>query len=85
MLDTLSSGRYFLGGVDVSTVSEAGLIDIRKGNVGFIFQNFMLIDDLSVHENVELPLVSLKMPANRASSASTRGARARRPFAQGET
>jgi putative ABC transport system ATP-binding protein len=62
MLDTPTSGRYVLGGVEVSDASEARLAEIRKGNIGFIFQNFMLIDDLSVYENVELPLLSLNVP-----------------------
>ncbi len=62
MLDTPTSGHYALGGMEVSNASESHLADIRKGNIGFVFQNFMLIDDLSVFENVELPLLSLKMP-----------------------
>ena len=62
MLDAPTSGRYVLGGVDVSNASESQLAAIRKGNIGFIFQNFMLIDDLSVYENVELPLRCLNVP-----------------------
>jgi len=62
MLDTPTSGSYVLGGVEVSRASEARLAEIRRGNIGFIFQNFMLIDDLSVYENVELPLRALKVP-----------------------
>lgn len=62
MLDTPSTGCYALGGVDVSGASEDRLTEIRKGNIGFIFQSFMLIDDLSVYENVELPLLSLNVP-----------------------
>jgi putative ABC transport system ATP-binding protein len=62
MLDTPTSGRYTLGGVEVCNASEAQLAEIRKGNIGFIFQNFMLIDDLSVYENVELPLLCLNVP-----------------------
>jgi putative ABC transport system ATP-binding protein len=62
MLDMPTSGRYTLGGVEVSNASEAQLAEIRKGNIGFIFQNFMLIDDLSVYENVELPLLCLNVP-----------------------
>lgn len=62
MLDTATSGRYALGGVEVSDASESRLAEIRKGNIGFIFQNFMLIDDLSVYENVELPLRCLNVP-----------------------
>jgi putative ABC transport system ATP-binding protein len=62
MLDTPSSGRYELGGVEVSGASEAQLTEIRRGNIGFIFQSFQLIDELSVHENVELPLLCLNVP-----------------------
>ena len=65
MLDTPTSGSYAIGETEVSSSSEARLADIRRGNIGFIFQNFMLIDDLSVHENVELPLVCLKVPRAR--------------------
>jgi putative ABC transport system ATP-binding protein len=65
MLDSPSGGHYTLGGVDVSGASESQLAEIRKGNIGFVFQNFNLIDDLSVHENVELPLLSLKVPRKK--------------------
>jgi putative ABC transport system ATP-binding protein len=65
MLDTPTSGRYALGGVEVSDASESRLTEIRKGNIGFIFQNFMLIDDLSVYENVELPLLCLNVPRHK--------------------
>jgi putative ABC transport system ATP-binding protein len=61
MLDAPTSGRYTLGEVEVSNASEARLTEIRKGNIGFIFQNFMLLDDLSVYENVELPLRCLNV------------------------
>jgi putative ABC transport system ATP-binding protein len=65
MLDTPTSGHYALGEVVVSDASESQLAEIRKGNIGFIFQNFMLIDDLSVYENVELPLLCLNVPQNK--------------------
>jgi putative ABC transport system ATP-binding protein len=61
MLDTPSSGRYALGGIEVSGASESQLAEIRKGNIGFIFQSFILIDDLSVYQNVELPLLCLNV------------------------
>ncbi|MEA3176641.1 MAG: putative transport system ATP-binding protein [Gammaproteobacteria bacterium] len=64
MLDAPSSGRYELGGIEVSGASEAQLTEIRRGNIGFIFQSFQLIDELSVHENVELPLLCLNVPRN---------------------
>src|SRR5882757_5131758 len=65
MLDAPSSGRYTLGGVEVSGASEARLAEIRRGNIGFIFQSFNLIDDLSVYENVELPLLCLNVPRKK--------------------
>jgi putative ABC transport system ATP-binding protein len=65
MLDTPTSGRYALGDVEVSDASESRLAEIRKGHIGFIFQNFMLIDDLSVYENVELPLLCLNVSRNK--------------------
>ena len=65
MLDTPTSGRYALGEVEVSNASEAQLTEIRKGNIGFVFQNFMLLDDLSVYENVELPLRCLKVSRHK--------------------
>lgn len=65
MLDTPSSGLYALGGIEVSGASEARLAEIRRGNIGFIFQSFNLIDDLSVYENVELPLLCLNVPRRK--------------------
>src|ERR1700682_1552503 len=65
MLDAPTSGRYAIGEVEVSDASESRLAEIRKGNIGFIFQNFMLIDDLSVYENVELPLLCLNVPRKK--------------------
>ncbi len=57
MIDTPGGGTYHFGDTEVSRKSEAKLVSFRKQNVGFIFQSFNLIDDLSVHENVELPLL----------------------------
>lgn len=57
MIDSPSSGSYEFDGTEVSHLSESELTDIRKANVGFIFQNFNLIDELTVRENVELPLL----------------------------
>jgi putative ABC transport system ATP-binding protein len=65
MLDTPSSGHYTLGGIDVSGAAEPQLAEIRKGNIGFIFQSFNLIDELSVYENVELPLLCLDVPRKK--------------------
>jgi putative ABC transport system ATP-binding protein len=57
MIDTPTSGAYFFDGLDVSNKSEDDLVELRKKSFGFIFQGFNLLDDLSVHANVELPLV----------------------------
>jgi len=57
MIDTITSGHYVLGDREVSGLSESKLVELRKQYIGFIFQSFNLIDDLSVYENVELPLL----------------------------
>jgi len=63
LLDTPSSGTYLLDGKPVSNLSGADRAYIRNRNIGFIFQSFNLIGDLSVYENVELPLTYRGMPA----------------------
>lgn len=60
-LDSPSSGTYLFEGNQVEKMNENQLTALRKGNLGFIFQSFNLIDELSVYENVELPLVYLGM------------------------
>jgi putative ABC transport system ATP-binding protein len=57
LIDSPSSGEFFFGEREISRYSENRLADLRKGNVGFIFQSFNLIDELNVYENVELPLL----------------------------
>jgi putative ABC transport system ATP-binding protein len=57
MLDHIDQGEYIFDGKDISGFTENKLADIRKDNIGFIFQSFNLIDELTVFENVELPLV----------------------------
>src|SRR5210317_164700 len=59
MLDNPSVGDYYFGGTEVSKYKERQRTNLRKGNVGFVFQSFNLIDELNVFENVELPLVYL--------------------------
>ncbi len=61
LLDTPSSGRYYFDDVNVTRFNESQRTNFRRGRIGFIFQNFNLIDELSVFENVELPLLSLRM------------------------
>jgi putative ABC transport system ATP-binding protein len=62
MLDSPDSGRYAFNGEDVAGYPEGKLADIRKLNIGFIFQSFNLVDELTVAENVMLPLLYQKVP-----------------------
>ena len=57
MLDEPSSGSFEFNGIEVSKFNENKRSDLRKANIGFVFQSFNLIDELTVYENVELPLV----------------------------
>jgi putative ABC transport system ATP-binding protein len=63
LLDAPSSGQYFFNGEDVSKYKEKQRTGLRKGNIGFVFQSFNLIDELTVYENIELPLLYLKVTA----------------------
>lgn len=55
-LDSYEAGLYIFNNRDISALSEKQKLEIRKKNIGFVFQNFNLIDDLTVYENLELPL-----------------------------
>ena len=57
MLDKPESGSYKFLGTEISGLNEKGRSSVRKENIGFIFQNFNLIDELTVFENIELPLI----------------------------
>lgn len=61
MLDNPTDGSYSFAGHEVSGLRESQRTELRKGNLGFVFQSFNLIDELTVYENVELPLIYLKM------------------------
>ena len=65
LIDNPDSGKYFFLDEDVSSYSERQRAQLRKENIGFVFQSFNLIDELSVYENVELPLIYTKVPANQ--------------------
>jgi putative ABC transport system ATP-binding protein len=63
LLDNPSSGEYFFDGMEAGHLKERNRTLLRKGNIGFVFQSFNLIDELTVYENVELPLIYLKLKA----------------------
>lgn len=63
MLDSPDQGDYFFNGDNIARHSESKLSELRKHNIGFIFQSFNLIDELSVFENIELALLYHKIPA----------------------
>ncbi|MFZ0472444.1 MAG: ABC transporter ATP-binding protein, partial [Bacteroidales bacterium] len=63
LLDNPTSGSYIFNGTEVARLKERDRTIFRKGNIGFVFQSFNLIDELNVYENVELPLIYLKMKA----------------------
>ena len=63
MIDSPSGGDYFFNGKEVGRLSESKRSDVRKHNLGFVFQSFNLIDELTVFENVELPMLYTKVPA----------------------
>ena len=62
LLDMPNGGSYLFDGTEVAKFKEKQRANLRKANIGFVFQNFNLIDELSVYENVELPLIYNKVP-----------------------
>lgn len=64
LLDDINSGSYKLLDQEIVGLKEAKRSIIRKENIGFIFQNFNLIDELNVFDNIELPLIYNKMPSS---------------------
>ncbi|MEO7825642.1 MAG: ATP-binding cassette domain-containing protein, partial [Allosphingosinicella sp.] len=64
MLDSPSSGSYVFDGLEVAGLPEGKLANVRKQNIGFIFQSFNLVDELSVRENIELALLYHDVPAS---------------------
>lgn len=63
LLDNPTDGKYFLDGKEVGSLGESERTKLRKGAIGFVFQSFNLIEELNVFENVELPLIYMKVPA----------------------
>ena len=65
LLDNPTGGDYYFDGEEVGQLKERNRTLLRKGNIGFVFQSFNLIDELNVYENVELPLIYLKLKASQ--------------------
>ena len=64
LLDNPTEGNYYLDGREVGHLREKERTEVRKGQIGFVFQSFNLIDELNVFENVELPLTYLGIKAS---------------------
>ena len=64
MLDNPTEGELYFDDLEVSRYSERNRTNLRKGNIGFVFQSFNLIDELNVYENVELPLLYMKVSSS---------------------
>ncbi len=70
LLDNPSEGNYIFNGVDVTKFGEKQRTKLRRGNIGFVFQSFNLIDELTVQKNIELPLYYMKMPVKERNFRS---------------
>ncbi|MGF7078385.1 ABC transporter ATP-binding protein [Mucilaginibacter sp. UYCu711] len=64
LLDDPDGGSYLFNGIEVADFNERKRADLRKHNIGFVFQSFNLIDELTVYENVELPLIYTGVPSS---------------------
>lgn len=71
LLDNPTSGNYYFNGQEVGHLKEKQRTQVRKGNIGFVFQSFNLIDELNVYENVELSLIYLKKKASEKKELVT--------------
>ena len=70
MIDSPSKGEYYFMDEEVGNLPERKRSNVRKHNLGFVFQSFNLIDELTVFENVELPMLYTKVPGSRAQKTS---------------
>ena len=71
LLDNPTEGSYLLNGVEVAKMNENERTALRKGKIGFVFQSFNLIDELTVEQNVELPLKYMGMPTEERRARVT--------------
>ncbi len=85
LLDAPNDGSYLFDGTEVAKFNEKQRAGLRKANIGFVFQNFNLIDELSVYENVELPLIFNKVKSSERKQRVTRNFRTYWNCAQSKT
>ena len=71
LLDNPSEGNYILDGEEVTRLKESQRTELRNGKIGFVFQSFNLIDELTVEQNVELPLKYMGVPADERKKKVT--------------
>ena len=71
LLDNPTEGSYQFGDTEVANLKEKDRTKFRKGNIGFVFQSFNLIDELNVYENIELPLRYLDIPSSERKARVT--------------
>ena len=71
LLDNPTEGSYQFGETEVANLKEKDRTKFRKGNIGFVFQSFNLIDELNVYENIELPLRYLDIPSSERKARVT--------------
>lgn len=67
LLDSPTSGSYLLDGSEVARLKESERTNFRKGKIGFVFQSYNLLDDMTIEENVRLPLIYQRMTASEKS------------------
>ena len=65
LLDNADSGDYYFDGTETTGFNEQRSAELRRGNIGFIFQSFNLIEELNVYENVELPLIAMRIALSK--------------------
>lgn len=67
-IDTPTGGEAWINGVNLKTLRDVSAAEFRKNNLGFIFQEYFLLDSLTVRENIALPLVLQKLPPHKVDS-----------------
>lgn len=74
-IDTPTSGEIWISGVNLNELSNTNAADFRKDHLGFIFQEYFLLDSLTIRENISVPLTLKKLPPKKIDSMVQRGIR----------